>query len=532
METKANPTTAIVNGKPARATATRVAINTIIIYLQKFSSAALALVTTPLLLRVLGVEDFGLYALTTGFVGAITFFTWSVSSATQRFIAIALGEKNKEKLLQVIQSSMFIHLVYGVIIFMGLLLFNFFFAHSFLKIPPHRLEAASVVMIMVSAIAFLSIISIPFLGMLRAYENFFILAVSGVTESLLKLGVAFLLLFTGTDKLVTYAALMLGVSLVAFLINAITVHLRYHRIDMGLLQPHWVTVKKMMVFIGWTLLGALAVMSRNQGVAVVLNLFFGVVANAAYGVALQINYAINILAQGVTGALTPVLLKSAGEKNYDKMLYSMKTMSRMAFYSIAVFSIPLFFEMETVLTIWLKNVPEGTVLFARATLVLVLVCILSSGMQAVLDALGKVKSYNIMVSTLLLLNLPLAIFLFKMGFSGVYIIVTAIVLEFCSYFVRLFLLHKYIGFSGFGYLVETVKEIGTPVLVTTVILYALSVFVKIAYIKLILSFGLSFILFPLMVYYWSMDQAQKDFVNKTVLFLKAKYFSKNKTVSI
>jgi O-antigen/teichoic acid export membrane protein len=494
--------------------------------LQKFSSAALALITTPLLLRVLGVSDFGLYALTTGFVGAVTFFTWSVSSATQRFIAIALGEKDTEKLKQVIQSSLFIHLFYALLVFTGILLFNFFLTDSFLKVPENRLEAASMVMVMIGGISMLNIIGIPFIGILRAYENFFMLAVTGVTESLLKLAVAFLLLFVGNDKLVTYSAFMLLVSSISFFMYAFTVHTKYHRINIGFVQPHWATIKKMMAFIGWTLLGALAVMSRNQGVSVVLNLFFGVVANAAYGVALQINYAINILAQGVTGALTPVLLKSAGEKNYEKMLYSMKTMSRMAFYSIAIFSVPLFFEMETVLLIWLKNVPEGTVAFARATIVLVLVCILSSGMQAVLDAIGKVKSYNIMVSMLLILNLPIAWFFFKIGFSDVTILIVGIVLESLSYFVRLYLLQKYIRLSGITYIFETFKEVGIPVFIVSVLLYFTGMIIENNYVRLFVSFSLSSIVFPVVVYFWSLDNTQKDFLNKILLPVKSKFLLK------
>jgi O-antigen/teichoic acid export membrane protein len=505
-------------------TSARVAINTAIIYVQKFSSAALALITTPLLLRVLGVSDFGIYALTTGFVGAVTFFTWSVSSATQRFIALALGEKNDAKLKQVISSSMFIHLVYGVIIFLAIVLVNYFFSAQLLNIPPDRQEAASKIIVIVAGISFLNIIGIPFLGVLRAHENFFILAVAGVTESLCKLAIAFLLLFLKGDLLLQYSLLMLLVSLISFFIYSITVHKKYYKINADLIQPHTPTIKNMMAFIGWTLLGALAVMSRNQGVAVVLNMFFGVITNAAYGVALQINYAINILAQGVTGALTPVLLKSAGEKNYDKMLYSMKTMSRMAFYSIAVVSLPLYFSMEKVLFLWLKNVPDGTVVFARCTIILVLVCILSSGMQAVFDAIGKVKIYNILVSVLLILNLPIAYLFFKLGYPDYTILLVSISLECLSYFLRLYLLGKYVNFSGIQYLRETVKEIGIPVLTVCVVLYAITLLPINGLLQLVFITGSAIVIFPLLVYRFSLDVAQKQFVNNIFTTLKSKLY--------
>ena len=203
--------------KSKHKTANRILINTIIIYAQKFSTAALALVTTPLLLRVLGVEDYGVYTLTIGFVGMLTFFTWSLSASTQRYIAVTLGEKNYEKLAQVLSSSLLIHLVYGIIIIAVIEVINLFYVNTLLDIPESRQNTIHYILTFVAGISFFNIIAIPFVGSLRATEDFKSIAIIGFVESSLKLIMAFLLLWFSGDKLILFSALMFLVSIVIFL---------------------------------------------------------------------------------------------------------------------------------------------------------------------------------------------------------------------------------------------------------------------------------------------------------------------------
>lgn len=505
--------------KSKHKTANRILINTIIIYAQKFSTAALALVTTPLLLKVLGVEDYGVYTLTLGFVGTLTFLTWSLSGTTQRYIAVTLGEKNYGKLAQVLSSSLLIHLVYGIIIIAVIEVINLFYVNTLLDIPESRQNTIHYILTFVAGISFFNIIAIPFVGSLRATEDFKSIAIIGFVESSLKLIMAFLLLWFSGDKLILFSALMFLVSIVIFLAYFFRVMKAKKRIYKKFVKPNSVLIKEMLSFISWSLLGALATMSRNQGVTVLINVFFGVVANAAYGIAQQINNAVNILAQGVTTSMTPVLMKAAGENNNEKMLYMMRTMAKLSFFSISIFSIPTLFEMNYILELWLKVVPEGSIIFSQLIIVLVLVVLLSSGMQNVFIALGKVKEYNIYTSVFLVLNLPLSYILFKIGFSSYSIITVGIFLEIITLNIRLLLLKKYLNYKISDYFSE-ITQIILPTLVISVLLF-FWMYVEIPkFIHLIVSFISSLLIAPVIIYKFSLDSFQREYVSNILKKMK------------
>jgi O-antigen/teichoic acid export membrane protein len=509
--------------KNKRKTADRLLFNTIVIYAQKFSTAALALVTTPLLLKVLGVVDYGIYTLTLGFVGTLTFFTWSLSSCTQRYISVTLGEMNFERLKTILSSTFFIHLIYGVIIFLVIQGINVYGASLVLNIPEARHNSIGSIITFVAGISFFGILSVPFLGVIRAEEKFSIIAILGLFESCCKLVIAALLLYMGTDKLYLFSLLMFLVSAVIFFSYYFVATRNSNKYYIGISYLDFKLMKEMLSFISWNLVGALAIMSRNQGVSVLLNLFFGVITNAAYGISQQINNAINILSQGVTGSMAPGLMRAAGEKNYEKMLYMMRTMSKMSFFSISIFSIPLYFEMPFVLKIWLGNIPEGSIRFARMTIMLVLIVIFSSGIQNVFVAIGKVKEYNLYVSILLMLNLPISYFLFKYKYPDYSIMIIGIVLELMSYFVRLWLLEKHLNYKIYKSIKELMLEIVLPFVVVFGLLFLMSfmelgVFVRITYLTII-----SFIMYPLIMFRFSLDTQQQNYIVSNLKKITGKF---------
>ncbi len=502
-------------------TANRILFNTILVYAQKFSTAALALVTTPLLLRVLGVEDYGVYTLTLGFVGMLTFFTWSLSASTQRYIAVTLGEKNFDKLSHVLSSSLLIHLVYGLLIMALIQVINFYYVNDFLEIPVNRKDSIHYILTFVAGISFFNIIAIPFIGSLRATEDFKTIALVGVSESLLKLVMAFMLLLLQGDKLILFSGLMFLVSILSFLAYFYRVMKVKNSLYTKFKKPEMVLIKEMLSFISWSILGAIAVMSRNQGVTVLLNVFFGVIANAAYGISQQINNALNILAQGVTASMSPVLMKAAGEQNYEKMFYMMRTMAKLSFFSISIFSIPAFFQMDYLLELWLKVVPEGSAMYGRLIIILVLVVLLSSGMQNVFVAIGKVKTYNIYVSLFLILNLPISYILFKFGFASYTIIIVGIVLELITLNIRLILLNKYLDYKISTYFKE-IAQITLPTIIVSAILF-FAMYINIpSFLNFILSFMLSIIISPILIYKFSLDSFQKQYVTNMISKFKLK----------
>lgn len=493
--------------------ANRAALNTIVIYGQRFFAAALSLITTPLILKALGIEDYGLYTLTLGFVGMLAVLNWSLSNATQRYTAFAIGEKNFEKLKKVYSTALVIHFFYGLLLFTVIACIGYFFIEQLLNIPLQKIAMAKVVLYIVGFVSFLTIMSIPFLGMLRSQENFIAIALVGITESVLKLCIAVFLLYVTHDKLIVYALLLMLISLISFGIYFIIIKTKYKMVSVTFKYYDKGYSKEMTSFLSWSLLGSLALTSRNEGVQVLMNLFFGLARNAAYGIAMQVNAAMAILSQGILGSLSPQIVKSAGSGDYPKMIFLMRTMSKFATFSVSVIAIPIFFQIPVVLKLWLGNYPEDTIIFIRMIIIFGQIMLLSAGIQTVFDSIGKVKLYNIWVSFILLLNLPIGYLFFSMGFPSYSIIVVGMILELISLNVRLVLLKKYVDFSVKEFYFDTIFRVFLPSLVVAGVIYAFTLLVFGDFIVLFGSGLITLLLYPILIYNFSLEPKQKEILS-------------------
>jgi len=485
--------------------------NAFIISFQRIASAALGLITTPIILNVLGIEDFGLYTLIVGFVGALAFVNWSLTITTQRYVAFAIGEKNIEKQYKAFSNAMFIHLCYAFLLSFFIGVFGVYFIDSFLTIPVGREDAARVILFIVAIITFFTIISTPYLGVINAHENFTLSAVLGITGALLKLAAAFVLFFLSSslDKLVVYTLLLLGISILVFLLN-LTLTYKYHketRFKAKYLSKD--NIREMLSFMGWNLFSSLAVLSRNQGVAVLLNIFFGVLKNAAYGIALQINAAMALLSQGIISAITPKILKGAGSGEVDHMVYQMRQMTKLSLLLSSFFAIPFLLNAEFLLKTWLQKLPEDTVVFCQLIILFSLTTALSGGVQTIFNALGKVKLYSIWVSTILLFNIPISYVMFKMGYQSYTILVVAICLELVALGVRLVLLKKIITFSIVSFVGEIIFKSVLPMLVVLIAVKLSYLGVSNQIYKLLITASATLLLYPLILFNFSFNEEER-----------------------
>lgn len=493
------------------------ALNTLIIYTQRLTAAALSLITTPIILNALGVEDYGIYTLTLGLVGMLAFLNWSLSSATQRYIAFALGGGQTEQLKRIFVSTLTIHGIYGLILLLIIATAGVLFVDQLLTIPQPRIEATKTILIIISFITFINIVTVPFIGVFRAHENFFYIAIIGIIESVLKLGIAIALIYVNADKLIFFTTLLLGSTILIFCANFFWGKHFYNEINFKLSNLDKNLIREMLSFMGWSLVGALAILSRNQAVSVLLNIFFGVIKNAAYGIAMQVNAAVTILSQGIIGAISPRIVKSAGANETDKMIYLMRTMSKFAVLSVSILILPFFFEATYILGIWLKNVPEDAVLFSNLILGFALITLQSAGIQVVFDAIGKVKVYNLWVSVILILNIPVSYLLFKIGYPAYSIIIVGMALEVVSLFVRLLLLKKYLNFSIPDFLNDVFIKIGLPMISVSGLVFLLKDMGTGEFQQLIITFLIFFTIYPACLYFLSLDKIQKSFIDNLLL---------------
>ena len=417
----------------------RVIWNSIVLYAKILICIVLSLWTVPIVLHGLGESDYGLYALVAGVIAMLAFLKTAMASSTQRYLSVARGEGDSQKMNAVFNSAFTLHLLFGLVIVVVLeALTPFLFGH-FLNIAPERMFAGTIIYQTLLASMFITIMTIPFDAELNAYENMPVFAVIEVLDALLKLAMAFSLQFiTHWDKLIWYGIGMTGIPIINFVIKYLYTHYTYKELYISrtlLWNP--AVLKQMFNFTSWNTFGALAIVGRNQGLAIILNLFRGTVINAAYGIASQINAIMGYFSQTLRKSIHPQLMQSEGKGDRARMLRLVFTSSKFSVLVMGVIAIPLIVELPLVLKLWLTNVPEYALEFTQLILIASLIYQMSAGLMAGVLSVGKVKAYQIVISILMLINLPLAYVFLKTGFAPPWILVGMIVCEILCLIARL-----------------------------------------------------------------------------------------------
>lgn len=447
------------------------AINSLLVYGQRLSTALITFFATPVILANLGVEDYGIYTLTLGLVAMFNLLNWSLTAATQRFIAVSLGEGKEERIRAVFANGFYIHAGYGLLLLLIIFTVGVWFTGQVLNIPPEKVGLAGKVIIFVGFVAFFEMLLIPFEGLLKAYEHFGSITILGISRSLLKLLAAFLLYVSPVDELL-FLAMLSALSTLLVLAVIWTYSIRsFDFISLSIVNYDRNVINELFAFMGWNMIGAFAIMGRNQGLAIIINLFFGVIANAAYGIATQVQAAVSIFSQGVVTALSPRIMKAAGNGDINQMLRYSNITAKYGFLTLSFIAVPLFINMPVILNLWLDEVPVDASIFAQLIMLFVLTTALSSGIQSVFLAINKVKVYHLTVSPIILLNIPVGISLFLLGFPSYSILVVSICLELVAFLVRLFMLKKYLKVSILANLKEILITMVFPVFIALLVAF-------------------------------------------------------------
>lgn len=505
----------------------KILYNTIILYVRMFISIAIGLYSTRVILYALGASDFGLYNLLAGVVAMLSFLNSSMAATTQRFISHTLGAGDLNMLKKVFSTSITTHIVISIVVVVLLEVFGIYFLKYKLAIPADRVSSAVWVFHLMVFTTFVSIITVPFDGLLNAHENFLVISLSEIFLSIGSLATAVYLVYTGSDKLIVYAILTTLFFVVKLLFSQLYCRLKYSECTFNIVKfTDIVLFKEIVSFAGWNVFGALCSVARNQGIAVVLNMFFGVILNAAYGIASQVNGQLISLSSVIGKAISPQLTKSEGEGNRDRMLHLGMLASKIPFMLMALASVALFIEMPYVLTLWLKIPPDNTVILTRLFLILSLLGTLSSGIITTLLAIGQIKMYQITVGGILLLNVPISWWLFKIGFPSYSAILVAIVLEVISHFLRLIFLRKFANASIKEYVINIDLKPLLVVIVSYIVTYSLTRFITIELLRLIVVcvFSIAFMIFGWFKYSLSLNERRS--IESFVLYIKTNSFLK------
>ena len=405
------------------------------------------LVTSRVVVRALGQEEFGIYGAVAGVVSLFTVLTGSMSAAISRFITFELGKESAaERLRKVFSTAVSIELVLSAIVVVLAEPIGLWWIHHRMVLPPERLDAAFWVFQFSLLSLVIQLVSVPYNADIIARERMDAFAYISIFEGVGKLAVAFCIARASTDKLVLYAALLALVSLATRLAYGV-----FCRRNFPEARYRWTLDKglfgQMFSFAGWNFIGSGSGILRDQGGNQLLNLYFGPVANASWLLASQVNGTVQKFVTSFTTAINPQITKSYASGDREHMLSLVFKGSRMSVYLLILVICPLFFNATFLVNLWLgaDAVPPDAVLFIRLILMYLLLESVSYTMVTAMLATGDIRDYQIVVGGMQLLNVPLAWLCLKLGAPAQSIYWVAIGVAFLCLAARLFMLRKMIG---------------------------------------------------------------------------------------
>lgn len=449
-------------------TANRVVVNTGFLYGKMLITMFISLYSTRLILNALGAVDYGIFNLVGGVIAFLSFLNGAMTAATLRYMSFSLGAGDEHKLKSIFSSSVILHLIIGLTIVLILEFGGIFLFNGTLNIPADRIGVAKIVFHFMVVSTFFTINAVPYDAAINAHENFLLESLLGIFEAVVKLGIAISLIYTNFDKLILYAFLIAALIILIRIIKSIYCLNKYEECNIRVKSGINIDLtKEMFSFAGWNLFGSFCNVTRYQGITILLNLFFGVLVNAAYGIANQVNGVLTSFATNMVSALNPQIVKSEGSGDRERMLRLAMLACKLSFFLLSFFAIPLIIEMPFVLKIWLKTVPENAIIFCQLILLVSLIQQFTIGLVSAIHSVGEIKLYQIVVGSLLILNLPLSFLIIKVGFPAYSVLVSSILIEIIAAGTRIWFAHKLVGLSVTVFLKKIVFNSGISVFLAT-----------------------------------------------------------------
>lgn len=421
-----------------------IAKNTLLTYVRMLFNLIVSLYTSRVILQVLGVDDLGTYQIVGGIVSIFTFIGGSMAGATSRFLAYEIPLGNIERLKKTFAASLNVNLSAALLLILICETIGLWLVKNILSIPSGREDAAIIVYQLSILSTVLTFIQIPYNAAIIAHEKISVFAYIGILDTLLKLLICFLIVVLPIDKLVAYAILITITGATVQFIYWIYCKRHFEecvfscKIDKEIMKP-------LLTFSGWDLLNNFCFGAKQQGINLLLNTFFSVALNAACGFSNTIYAAVRGFANNFMISVRPVITKAFSTKDYRRMQELIIDSSNFSFSLMLLLSMPFFFEGNFIVTLWLKNPPNWTVVFCQLQLATCIISVLFSPVYYGIVATGKNKLYAIQDSFLMLLSLPVTYLLLKKGFSPLVPFVVLIVTELIKSNLYVYILKKNIS---------------------------------------------------------------------------------------
>jgi len=403
-------------------TTKRIAKNTLMLYFRQILIMIVSLYTVRVVLNTLGAEDYGIYNVVAGVVTMFSFLSSSMATASQRYFSFALGENNEDKLNKTFSTNLIIYILIALIAFVLLESVGTWFINNKLKVPNERFDAACWIFHL-SIITFIfSVITSPFMAIIIAHEDMQIYAYVSIVEVFMKLLIVFLLNFIAWDKLKLYSCLLCCIGLINMSIYIFICKKKYKECQFKYFYWDKNLFKETLNFTGWTLFGSVSSVVRSQAVTILINQVFNPLVVTARSIATQVSNHINVFSSGFNTSLYPPIVKSYALGNKTEMHRLIFIGCKMTFFLLWIFALPLFLEMDLVLSIWLKTPPQSSILFTRLALIEVLINAISLPIMTAARAPGKMRTYELSLGSIQFLIFAVDYVLFKHFHMQAYVV--------------------------------------------------------------------------------------------------------------
>lgn len=486
----------------------------------------LSLYTVRLVLFTLGANDYGIYSIVAGVTAMLAFVTNALVTSTQRFMSFYQGQQNMAKMKEVFSNSEIMHLFVGGVLVVILLALTPLLFNGFLNIDTGRIQAAKYLYYIVVVMLFVTFCTAPFRALLISHENIVYISLIDVIDGVLRVIVVTLLTFVSFDKLVMYGVFLLGIQLFNFLAFSLFTFKNYEECIFPRVRLFSKSYfKELTAFACWVVYGTGCYIVKNQGIAVVINIFLSTIANAAYGVGCHVSSAVSTVSSSLLNAMRPQIVKSEGAGNRYKMISLATILCKFSFFLLTALCIPCVFEMPRLLQLWLREVPNYTVLFARMAMIAAMADALTGGLSVANEAIGNVKQYHLILGTIKLLALPLsAVFMF-LGYGPVYIVISFVGMELFVAILRLPFLQK-TGGLRIRVFVENVwgREV-LPLLISISCCFCCVRFIDWGW-RFLITFSASIVIYSIAILLIGLTKEERDLIF-SMIFKKHKKVKKN-----
>lgn len=499
----------------------RIAKNTLYMYFRMAVTMLVQLYTSRVVLQNLGIDNYGVYNVVGAFVVAFSFIQTPIASAIQRFLNFELGSKNGDA-NSIMSLSFLIYSVLSFILFAAIELIGIWYMNNKMVIPLDRFDAARFTFHLSIMSLLVTIMRSPLEALLIAHERMSYYAYVSVLEVILKLANALSLSYVAVDKLKLYACNQLAIVLIVSIVLYVFCKRNYSdeiKIKKGFSKKKF---KEILSFSGWSLFSGIASMTANHGTNILLNVFFGVTVNAAMGVAVQIQVAVQQFVGNFQKAFNPQIVKLYASKELEQMCTLVSRSSRFSYFLLFMIVCPISFNIDVILKFWLGSVPKETSVFCIYLLIWQLLECLMAPMWTAVNATGRIKKYNLVMNPIILSVIFFSYISLKMGCAAYSIVLIKCLVDVALLIARLLFVKSMIGLQIKQYFADTLLPVCLITIVSVLVLFWVNGFVHDVWVRLLLNFPSFVIFYAILLYFVGFTKNERakifDLINKKLFY--------------